>query len=180
MPALLVGAGAPGQRRPAAVGEGASAPRARAPCGDGSPAPSCGGPRSPRCPCSPCCCWRASPLLGITFGTPDERVLPKDAESRQVSQIVREEFGGSEESALFIALDTSVPRAPLASYAGRLAALKGVERVETSAGTYSGGRATTGPADSALGRPDAQRINVVSSLTPKSRRPRASSSRCAR
>ncbi|MER7485522.1 MMPL family transporter [Streptomyces sp. NPDC126497] len=111
----------------------------------------------------------ASPLLNITFGTPDERVLPEDAESRQVSQVLREEFGGSEDSAVFIAIDTSVAEAPLASYAERLAALEGVERVETSAGTYSAGRpAATGPADSALGRPDAQRISVVSSLTPKS------------
>ncbi|MGC0372748.1 MMPL family transporter [Streptomyces sp. SAI-229] len=111
----------------------------------------------------------ASPLLNITFGTTDERVLPEDAESRQVSQVLREEFGGSEDSAVFITIDTSVAEAPLASYAGRLAALKGVERVETSAGTYSAGRpAATGPADSALGRPDAQRISVVSSLTPKS------------
>ncbi|MFF5157875.1 MMPL family transporter [Streptomyces sp. NPDC000348] len=111
----------------------------------------------------------ASPLLNITFGTTDERVLPEDAESRQVSQVLREEFGGSEDSAILIAVDTSVAEAPLTSYAGRLAALEGVERVETSAGTYSAGRpATTGPADSALGRPDAQRITVVSSLTPKS------------
>ncbi|MFC8420591.1 MMPL family transporter [Streptomyces sp. NPDC057236] len=111
----------------------------------------------------------ASPLLNITFGTTDERVLPEDAESRQVSQVLREEFGGSEDTALFITIDTSVAEAPLASYAGRLAALEGVERVETSAGTYSAGRpAVTGPADSALGRPDAQRISVVSGLTPKS------------
>ncbi|WP_030861832.1 MMPL family transporter [Streptomyces sp. NRRL S-37] len=111
----------------------------------------------------------ASPLLNITFGTTDERVLPEDAESRQVSQVLREEFGGSEDSAVFITIDTSVAEAPLASYAGRLAALEGVERVETSAGTYSAGRpAATGPADSALGRPDAQRISVVSDLTPKS------------
>ncbi|MFD7769203.1 MMPL family transporter [Streptomyces sp. NPDC059787] len=111
----------------------------------------------------------AGPLLNITFGTTDERVLPEDAESRQVSQVLREEFGGSEDSAIFITIDTSVAEAPLASYAGRLAALKGVERVETSAGTYSAGRpAATGPADSALGRTDAQRISVVSSLTPKS------------
>ncbi|MEU5031895.1 MMPL family transporter [Streptomyces milbemycinicus] len=113
--------------------------------------------------------FAASPLLNITFGTPDERVLPKDAESRQVSKVLRETFGGSEDSALRIAIDQSVAKAPLASYAGRLSALKGVERVETSMGIYTGGQsAATGPADSALGRPDAQQISVVSSLTPKS------------
>ncbi|MFJ2260749.1 MMPL family transporter [Streptomyces sp. NPDC087844] len=111
----------------------------------------------------------ASPLLNITFGTPDERVLPEDAESRQVSQVLREHFGGSEDSALNIAIDQPVDKGPLASYAGQLAALKGVVRVETSTGTYSGGQsAASGPADSALGRPDAQRISVVSDLTPKS------------
>ncbi|MEU0845840.1 MMPL family transporter [Streptomyces sp. NPDC005962] len=113
--------------------------------------------------------FAASPLLNITFGTPDERVLPKDAGSRQVSEVLREKFGGSEDSALHIAIGQSVDRAPLASYAGQLSALKGVERVETSTGIYTEGQsAATGPANSALGRPDAQRISVVSSLTPKS------------
>ncbi|MGW4735093.1 MMPL family transporter [Streptomyces shenzhenensis] len=111
----------------------------------------------------------ASPLLGITFGTPDERVLPKDAESRQVAETLRKNFGGSEDSALHIAIDQPVDKAPLASYAGRLSELKGVVRVETSTGTYAKGQpAATGPADSAFGRPDAQRISVVSGLTPKS------------
>ncbi|MGI5438300.1 MMPL family transporter [Streptomyces shenzhenensis] len=113
--------------------------------------------------------FAAAPLLNITFGTPDERVLTENAESRQVSQVLREKFGGSEDSALHIAIDQPVDKAPLASYAGRLSALKGVERVETSTGVYTAGQsAATGPADSALGRPDAQRISVVSSLTPKS------------
>ncbi|MFE6522746.1 MMPL family transporter [Streptomyces sp. NPDC057794] len=111
----------------------------------------------------------ASPLLHIGFGTPDERVLPEDAESRQVARVLREDFGGGEDSALHIAIDESVAGAPLAAYAGRLAALDGVERVETSAGVHTAGRsAPTGPADPALGRPDAQRISVVSGLTPKS------------
>ncbi|MER7789766.1 MMPL family transporter [Streptomyces sp. NPDC097640] len=113
--------------------------------------------------------FAASPLLNITFGTPDERVLPKDAESRQVSETLRKNFGGSEDSALHIAIGQSVDKAPLASYAGQLSALEGVERVETSTGTYTKGQsAATGPANPALGRPDAQRISVVSSLTPKS------------
>ncbi|MER8012030.1 MMPL family transporter [Streptomyces sp. NPDC094149] len=113
--------------------------------------------------------FAASPLLNISFGTPDERVLPKDAESRQVSQVLREKFGGSEDSAIQIAIGHSVDKAPLASYAGQLSALDGVERVETSMGVYTKGQsAATDPANSALGRPDAQRISVVSSLTPKS------------
>ena len=111
----------------------------------------------------------ASPLLGITFGTPDERVLPEDATSRQVSSVLREKFDGNEDSALHIVIGTSVSRTPLESYATELSGLKGVVRVETSAGTYAAGQPTaTDAGNSALGRPDAQQINVVSALTPKS------------
>ncbi|MFJ2213190.1 MMPL family transporter [Streptomyces sp. NPDC101062] len=113
----------------------------------------------------------ASPLLGITFGTPDERVLPENAASRQVSTALRENFDGSEDAALHIVIDTSVDRAPLESYAVALSGIEDVVRVETSTGTYAQGRSTgtgTGPGNAALGRPDAQRISVVSSLTPKS------------
>ncbi|MYW05928.1 MMPL family transporter [Streptomyces sp. SID3343] len=112
----------------------------------------------------------ASPLLGITLGTPDERVLPEDAKSRQVSAELRENFDGNDDAALHIIIDKAVAEAPLGAYATELSKLKGVVRVEASTGTYVDGRsaATTGPADAALGRPDAQRINVVSSVAPKS------------
>lgn len=111
----------------------------------------------------------ASPLLGITFGTPDERVLPEDAESRQVSSVLSEKFNGNDSSALHIVIDTSVSKNPLESYATELSGLDGVVRVETSTGTYADGRsAATDPGNTGLGRPDAQQINVVSTLTPKS------------
>ncbi|MEU9955055.1 MMPL family transporter [Streptomyces sp. NPDC050982] len=111
----------------------------------------------------------ASPLLGITFGTPDERVLPEDAESRQVSSVLQEKFNGSDDSAVHVVIDKAVSKAPLESYAVELSGLKGVVRVETSTGTYAdGGSGATDPGNSALGRPDAQQINVVSALEPKS------------
>jgi RND superfamily putative drug exporter len=111
----------------------------------------------------------ASPLLGITFGTPDERVLPEDAASRQVSSVLREKFNGNDDAALHVVIDQSVSRAPLESYAVELSGLDGVVRVETGTGTYADGRSTaTDPGNTALGRPDAQQINVVSTLSPKS------------
>ncbi|MFC8128389.1 MMPL family transporter [Streptomyces sp. NPDC057302] len=120
----------------------------------------------------------ASPLLGITFGTPDERVLPEDAKSRQVSTVLQEKFNGSDDAALHVAIDGSLAKAPLATYAADLSGLKGVVRVETSQGTYADGRSEAAdrgnpgnsgnPGNKALGRPDAQRITVVSTLTPKS------------
>ncbi|MFJ5845424.1 MMPL family transporter [Streptomyces sp. NPDC092903] len=109
----------------------------------------------------------AGPLLGITFGTPDERVLSSGAESRQVSAVLQEKFDGNDDAALHIVIDTSVGKAPLASYAAELSGLKGVARVETSTGSYAEGQSTAA-GNPALGRPDAQRINVVSALAPKS------------
>ncbi|MFD7702764.1 MMPL family transporter [Streptomyces caelestis] len=111
----------------------------------------------------------ASPLLGITFGTSDERVLPEDAQSRQVATALREDFDGSEDSALHVVIDEPVGRAQLEAYAVALSGVEGVVRVEASTGGYAGGRPTAaGPGDAALGRGDAQRITVVSGLVPKS------------
>jgi RND superfamily putative drug exporter len=111
----------------------------------------------------------AGPLLGITFGTPDERVLPEDANSRQVSAVLQADFAGNDDAALHVVLDKSVDEAPLRSYAVTLSELDDVVRVEASTGTYADGKSTPpGPASAALGRPDAQQLNVVSTLTPKS------------
>ncbi|MFF2848795.1 MMPL family transporter [Streptomyces sp. NPDC058001] len=111
----------------------------------------------------------ASPLLGITFGTPDERVLPEGAESRQVATALRENFDGNDEAALHVVIDNPVGEPPLATYAVELSGLQGVARVETSTGTYTEGQsAATGPGNAALGRSDAQRISVVSDLPPRS------------
>ncbi|MFE6484105.1 MMPL family transporter [Streptomyces sp. NPDC057757] len=111
----------------------------------------------------------ASPLLGVTFGTPDERVLPESAQSRQVATAVQDGFTGSDESAVQIVTTGPVTPAALGAYATDLSRLDGAARVETSAGTFADGRSTPpGPASAALGRPDAQRITLVSDLTPKS------------
>ncbi|MDQ0402117.1 MMPL family transporter [Streptomyces sp. NPDC000349] len=111
----------------------------------------------------------ASPLLGVTIGIADERSLPEDAKSRQVSAALEKNFNGSDAAAIHVVMDKAVDRAPLDAYAGKLSELDGVVRVEASTGTYTGGRATApGPRNTALGRPEAQRINVVSDLTPMS------------
>ncbi|MGC0421734.1 MMPL family transporter [Embleya sp. AB8] len=111
----------------------------------------------------------ASPLLGITLGTPDERVLPEDAGSRRAATALRENFDGNDAAAIHIVIDKPVGEAPLNAYAAELSKHKDVVRVEAGTGTYAQGRSTAaGPGNVALGRPDAQRINVVSALAPKS------------
>ncbi|GAA2098566.1 MMPL family transporter [Streptomyces albiaxialis] len=111
----------------------------------------------------------ASPLLGITFGTADERVLSESAESRQVATSLRENFNGNDAAALHVVIDKAVDKEQLTAYATRLSSLDGVARVESSAGVHADGKPrATGPGNPALGRPGAQQLNVVSALTPKS------------
>ncbi|MCT2591701.1 MMPL family transporter [Streptomyces sp. N2-109] len=111
----------------------------------------------------------ASPLLGVSFGTPDERVLPEDAQSRQVSTAVAEAFPGNDANAIQIVTTGPVPAGELAPYAQKLSALDGVERVQASTGTYTAqGASDPGPAHEALGRPDAQRLTVTTGLDSKS------------
>lgn len=111
--------------------------------------------------------FAASPLLGITFGTSDERVLPEDAESRQVSTALQKNFDGNDAAALHVVVDGPVGGTPLSAYATELSGFDGVVRVAASSGTYAGGQ-SVGAGDRSLGREDAQRINVISELEPKS------------
>ncbi|WP_242905717.1 MMPL family transporter [Actinomadura terrae] len=81
-----------------------------------------------------------APFLGIKVAMPDERVMPRSASSRQVSEVVAHEFESGEQSAVQVV----VPRAgggPRAAetYTARLSRLPNVARVEAAGGTYVGG-----------------------------------------
>ncbi|MFE3588806.1 MMPL family transporter [Streptomyces niveus] len=111
----------------------------------------------------------ASPLLGVTFGTPDERVLPEDTAGRQVAAAVQEDFPTDEAGAVQIVSTSAVGAGPLAAYADEVSRLDGVVRVDASSGTYTEGRRQEpGPANAGLARPDAQRLVVVTGSAPKS------------
>ena len=82
-----------------------------------------------------------SPFLRVQFGTPDDRVLPESAPSREVSAILRTDFEGDASESFpvvvtGIAGDVDVA---LAGVAEQVSALAGVARVETSTGTFVGG-----------------------------------------
>jgi RND superfamily putative drug exporter len=111
----------------------------------------------------------AGPLLNISFGMPDQGVLPASSTSRHVADRLQTGFAGNDSASLDVVIDAPVDRAPLSDYAARLSRLAGVSRVDSSAGTFVAGQAQpANPADAALGRPDAQRLTVVSTLTPQS------------
>ena len=104
----------------------------------------------------------ALPLLRVEFGTPDDRVLPTSIDSRQVGDVMRTEFDTDVTGALQLVSTGPVTRADLSEYAAELAALPGVERVETSAGVFVARELVRPtPADAELIRPAGERLAVV-------------------
>ena len=87
----------------------------------------------------------ASPLLGVGFGTPDQRVLPTSAPSRQVADALAAHFPGNDTTALQVVTDGPVDAADLGTYARTLSRLPGVGDVVSSVGVFHHGA----PADTA-------------------------------
>jgi RND superfamily putative drug exporter len=83
-----------------------------------------------------------APFLGINLSLPDDRVLPEEAASRQVHDVLREEFSSGEPgTSSVVAQGIGDPNARLAevdAYAATLAQLPGVSRVDALTGTYCG------------------------------------------
>ena len=84
-----------------------------------------------------------SPFLGVEFSSPDDRVLPEEASSRQVSQELRDEYASNEVQAFAVVAADAGPAAedPAAidGYARALSAVAGVDRVDALTGSYVGG-----------------------------------------
>jgi RND superfamily putative drug exporter len=110
----------------------------------------------------------AAPLAHISFGTPDDRVLRPDTQSRAVGDVLRDQFAGNAATALNVVTDGGLPPAALRSYATALSRLPDVARVDTSAGSYARGAIVAHTADPAMGRPDSQRLAVVTAADPRS------------
>ncbi|WP_161355941.1 MMPL family transporter [Streptomyces sp. SID3343] len=96
----------------------------------------------------------ASPLLGVQFGTPDERVLPTATDVRQVGDTMREDYSHNDTRSIDVVLLGSGAEAPVDGYAAALGALPGVTRVDSAA------------ADSV--RPGARLLTVITTLPAKS------------
>ena len=115
------------------------------------------------------------PFLGIRFGLPDDRVLPRSASSRQVQNQLRHNFASRESSALSVVLprlDAARPArdARINGYAAALSNLAGVARVDAVTGSYVNGRllAGPGPASARFVAPRATWLSVVPSIEPQS------------
>jgi RND superfamily putative drug exporter len=116
-----------------------------------------------------------SPFRHISFGLPDDRVLPSSATSHLVHQSIRTNFTGSEASAVQIVAATADPGATpiIGAYAARLSTIAGVGRVDASTGSYVGGQlvAPTNAASarfSAPGRGAGTWLSAVPTIDPQS------------
>ncbi len=85
-----------------------------------------------------------SPFLRLEMGRPDDRVLPASAESRQVSDVLRADYGSQEAQALSVVVPDVGPAGPgrdaaVAAYATDLSEIDGVSRVDAVTGVYLDG-----------------------------------------
>jgi len=113
-----------------------------------------------------------APFLGVRFGLPDDRVLPKDASTRQASELLRTEFSSRESSALPVVAPAG--KAPdLDAYAATLSGFSGVARVDGPGGSYLGGQLVLPAGDNPLyarfvGPKGGAYLSVVPSVEPLS------------
>jgi RND superfamily putative drug exporter len=88
-----------------------------------------------------------APFLGVKSGFPDDRVLPNSASSRQVGDLLRDQFAVSPVNDVTIVVPGVAPGGPgdgLAAYAARLSQVADVAAVASPSGTYVHG-ALAGP-----------------------------------
>lgn len=81
-----------------------------------------------------------APALGVTFGAPDDRVLPASQPVRAMYDTVREEFTTEDADVVHVVAPALEPSDPaVAEHAARLSAVEGVERVDSAAGAFVDG-----------------------------------------
>ncbi|MEY9859329.1 RND superfamily putative drug exporter [Catenulispora sp. GAS73] len=106
----------------------------------------------------------ASPLLGASFGTPDETVLPTSAPARQAADALHNDFQGNQATAVQVVTTGPADTASVGTYAAKLSTLPGAVRVDSSAGSYAHGAAQgMNPSDAGMGTKSAQELTVFTS-----------------
>jgi RND superfamily putative drug exporter len=114
-----------------------------------------------------------APFRHVSFGVPDERVLPADAPARVTTQRIRTEFSSNEGAAMpIVALSAGDPTdAAIDRYASDLSKVHGAVRVDAPTGRFIDGRKVLPPDESLVGyrAPDgsgAVRFSVVPGVVP--------------
>ena len=83
----------------------------------------------------------AAPLVGVSFGLPDDRAIPvSHSQGRAVAEVARADFSSRESEAITVVFPEGVrdgaDRPTLAAYGASLSVLSSVSRVDTPVGTY--------------------------------------------
>jgi RND superfamily putative drug exporter len=110
----------------------------------------------------------ATPLLHVSFGTPDDRVLPTTTSSRVVGDALRSDFGSDDTNAINLVSAGRVDPATVAPYAAKLSQLPDVVQVESSAGTFVEGQGKASPADARMAANGIQRLSIVTQVDSRS------------
>lgn len=78
-----------------------------------------------------------APLLHISFGMLDDRVLPKSASGHQTGDALWTKFAIDQDAMLFVTMKADVSSTDLQAYAERIAAIPKVAQANAVAGTIS-------------------------------------------
>ena len=81
----------------------------------------------------------AAPVVGVTFGVADDRVLPATAPVREAYELEREGFLGQDSDALLVVSEERIDDDELGLFAANLSLIEGALRVDTSIGSYVDG-----------------------------------------
>ncbi len=108
-----------------------------------------------------------SPFLGIKFGSPDDRVLPKSASAHQVGDLLRDGFSSNLNSGMSVVIPDAAgaTEADVDRYAAELSRVPDVSLVSAPGGTFAGG-AKVGPPSAPTGVSEGSAFLSVRSTAP--------------
>ncbi|MFG2176415.1 MMPL family transporter [Streptomyces niveus] len=106
-----------------------------------------------------------SPFLSLHMSLADDRVLPADTQSRQISDLIREDFSAQESQALNVVLNDTPPTGErsIDAYAQKLSMLGNVARVDSEAGSFAAGEqvAPPGPGSERFSADNSTYLSVI-------------------
>ncbi|OBI52429.1 MMPL family transporter [Mycobacterium sp. E787] len=107
------------------------------------------------------------PFLGVKWGFPDERVLPRSASARQVADMLDNDFGNGFGTSVSVVVPDAqgVTPADLERYAADLSRVPDVSAVTAPTGTFVGG-SPAGPPAAATGMADGSAFLTVATTAP--------------
>ena len=108
-----------------------------------------------------------APFLGVKWGFPDDRVLPKSASAHQVGDQLRDDFDNNSATAVQVVIPDANGLAPadLERYAAELSRVPGVSAVSAPSRTFVNGN-KVGPPSAATGMAEGSAFLTVRSTAP--------------